>query len=109
MRALSVFVFFFRVLLLLVLLLLLLLLCCILQPAPIPTSEEPLYFLWHSEVLDVSREAVPVDHTALQSVFQGVRVAEIYPSHEVREGRCVRDGEVNDWVIRRGGQKPWES
>lgn len=63
-----------------------------LQPAPIPTPEEPLYLLWHSEVLDVPCEAVPADHAALQSVFQGARVAKIHPSHEVREGRCVRDG-----------------
>jgi hypothetical protein len=82
--------------------------CCRLQPAPVPTSEKPFEFFRHSEIFDVSREAVPADRVTLQGVFERAIVAEVHPRHEVREGGRIGDGEIDDGMIRGGRQQSRE-
>ena len=67
---------------------------------PVPTSEEPFQFFRHSEIFHISRQAVPPDHMTLQGVFEGASVAEVHPRHEVREGRWIGDGQIDDGMIR---------
>jgi len=68
-----------------------------------PTATSRLYkrprnrfkFVRHPEVFDVSREAIPTDDMALQSVFENVGVSEVHPRHEVQyQQRLSGDGVI---------------
>ena len=71
----------------------------------VPVAEEDLDLCAEPEVLDVARDAVPLDHALVQALLDEREVAEVHPVHEQVEATRIGDGEEEDGVVGGAGHQ----